>query len=252
MNPKKQVKRCPVCHIAKPRKEFGEKRGGTIKGVCKVCRIAALRSKYKSAPYTPAVPRNKVCPACSVSFKSTGRRKFCSLQCEKQTNRTPYTPKIRHCVVCSARIADHGSKRCSGCRKTYDRERMRLKRASPDYDNSKDMARLANWKRNNPERAHFANTHQDEKRRKAYRATERIITAAEWRATLAAFDSSCAYCGKEWQHRDHLIPIAMGGDYGKLNIVPACAKCNLDKGAKNPFQFAGAPEAFMTLLETHL
>lgn len=38
---------------------------------------------------------------------------------------------------------------------------------------------------------------------------------------------------------EHLIPISMGGGTDKHNVVPACGKCNSDKGAKMPEEFAG-------------
>ena len=51
----------------------------------------------------------------------------------------------------------------------------------------------------------------------------------------------CAYCGKplapdsQW-HRDHRIPRCQGGRGGR-NFVPACARCNLRKGADTPDEF---------------
>lgn len=84
------------------------------------------------------------------------------------------------------------------------------------------------------------------------RSDERNLSPSDWSRNLAAFGGACAYCGGEWSHRDHLIPVKMGGSFSKMNIVPSCAKCNTTKRAKNPFKFDGAPQAFMKLLETHL
>jgi 5-methylcytosine-specific restriction endonuclease McrA len=42
----------------------------------------------------------------------------------------------------------------------------------------------------------------------------------------------CAYCDAFATHLDHVQPIAKGGADVEANIVPACAPCNLSKGAK--------------------
>ena len=45
---------------------------------------------------------------------------------------------------------------------------------------------------------------------------------------------TCVYCGKPAAHMDHVIPKSQGGTDGDANLVPACAKCNLSKGARTP------------------
>lgn len=42
----------------------------------------------------------------------------------------------------------------------------------------------------------------------------------------------CNYCGAKATHVDHVLAVANGGDYSDDNLVAACRKCNLDKGAK--------------------
>ena len=39
-------------------------------------------------------------------------------------------------------------------------------------------------------------------------------------------------------HVDHYIPLSKGGEHTISNLVMACAKCNLSKGAKMPEEFA--------------
>jgi 5-methylcytosine-specific restriction endonuclease McrA len=34
------------------------------------------------------------------------------------------------------------------------------------------------------------------------------------------------------QHLDHVHPLSRGGEDVESNIIPACAECNLSKGAK--------------------
>lgn len=42
----------------------------------------------------------------------------------------------------------------------------------------------------------------------------------------------CAYCDARATHLDHVQPLSRGGADAAHNIVPACAPCNLSKGAK--------------------
>lgn len=44
----------------------------------------------------------------------------------------------------------------------------------------------------------------------------------------------CTYCGVPAEHLDHVIPRSRGGTSNDDNLVPACARCNLAKGAKTP------------------
>lgn len=56
--------------------------------------------------------------------------------------------------------------------------------------------------------------------------------SAQFLANLYA--SPCFYCGNGADHADHYYPLARGGRHCSLNIVPACADCNLQKGSKTP------------------
>ena len=51
----------------------------------------------------------------------------------------------------------------------------------------------------------------------------------------------CAYCGSpedlQWEH---IIPLAMGGPDSIDNLVRACRSCNLEKGARDPYQWYAA------------
>ncbi|MEU6633832.1 HNH endonuclease [Streptomyces parvus] len=51
----------------------------------------------------------------------------------------------------------------------------------------------------------------------------------------------CAYCGESAEHLDHVMPLSRGGTDTEDNMVPACAKCNLSKGAKTLEEWRGDP-----------
>lgn len=51
----------------------------------------------------------------------------------------------------------------------------------------------------------------------------------------------CAVCEadlkKVGHHKDHIVPLAMGGEHVAANIQLLCPPCNLSKGAKHPVDF---------------
>ena len=49
---------------------------------------------------------------------------------------------------------------------------------------------------------------------------------------LARDANTCAYCGAEAKHVDHIIPVAHGGTDDEENLTAACARCNLAKKEK--------------------
>ncbi|WP_179814721.1 HNH endonuclease [Allostreptomyces psammosilenae] len=51
-------------------------------------------------------------------------------------------------------------------------------------------------------------------------------------AILARWGYACAYCGDMAKHLDHVMPLSKGGADVESNILPACQRCNLSKGAK--------------------
>lgn len=59
------------------------------------------------------------------------------------------------------------------------------------------------------------------------------FTAAQWRLMQEICDHFCAYCRERAPgklHREHLTPLSKGGPNTWSNILPACAKCNSEKG----------------------
>lgn len=60
---------------------------------------------------------------------------------------------------------------------------------------------------------------------------------AYWESTGIAIDQ-CIYCGGEFEHLDHKIPLGKGGPHSVDNLVPACAFCNISKHNKDHSEFA--------------
>lgn len=61
---------------------------------------------------------------------------------------------------------------------------------------------------------------------------EKIGAAQRWKCACCAVSLKRAK-----YHKDHIIPLALGGDHVPSNIQLLCPSCNLSKGAKNPIDF---------------
>lgn len=46
-----------------------------------------------------------------------------------------------------------------------------------------------------------------------------------------AWDYNCAYCGKPATSLDHIIPKFKSGSSNRNNLIPACRRCNANKGS---------------------
>lgn len=63
-------------------------------------------------------------------------------------------------------------------------------------------------------------------------AGERTLSAIGVRDEKFKLEARCAYCGKDANSLDHLIPRLRNGPDSADNLVPACRRCNSSKGAE--------------------
>lgn len=78
------------------------------------------------------------------------------------------------------------------------------------------------------------------------RLGDHSFTQADWERVRDNFGNRCAYCGEaDKLEMEHAIPINMEklGEHHLGNLVPACKRCNSDKGNKDYAEFlADQPE----------
>lgn len=74
------------------------------------------------------------------------------------------------------------------------------------------------------------------------------------RALFRRDENICLYCGSQFHHsalsRDHVNPIAQGGEDNWGNVVTACKRCNNHKGSRTPEQ-AGMQLLAIPFAPTH-
>ena len=124
------------------------------------------------------------------------------------------------------------------------RERDRIRNARPERKlyqaiNNKIWRELNKEEQADKVRAwHIANPGRGAeyaRKRRALKlnATIKDISQEDIAARVAYYGGKCAYCPDgEYEHLDHVIPLARGGKHCPANLRPACEGCNLSKKDK--------------------
>lgn len=89
-----------------------------------------------------------------------------------------------------------------------------------------------------PDRARRAN----QRRRAQINDAGGCFTVAQIKALHVLQKGLCWWCQEPLSaryHIDHRIPLSRGGSNDISNLVLSCPHCNLSKGAKMPYEFAG-------------
>jgi 5-methylcytosine-specific restriction endonuclease McrA len=115
----------------------------------------------------------------------------------------------------------------------------RRRRLETDAEKERERIRknVEAWKARDPEKAALQKALDTQRRRARLGGIRSSISLDEWRERIALFSGNCAYCDAEALHMDHVIPLSRGGEDVILNVVPACAPCNLSKGNKLPLEW---------------
>ena len=244
---------CRRCGDLKPEDAFGRHRKRSengkyymyIRHLCKPCRSAynsGLREKNR-------VPLSaKICPTCKNEFTPSRRDNlYCSQRCKSKAEflrRPPYIkkPLVFRIIECKCGYSFFSLSAhkliCDACKlenvRQAARERMRRLRADPILGPSikaDGWKRLEKWKSDNPEKVKANDRIRNQRREHRKQQLPATLTVKEWEHALEYFEWACAYCGEPSSElqQEHFIPLAKGGGYTKVNIVPACPDCNYSK-----------------------
>lgn len=200
---------------------------------------------------------------------SSSCKKCVKERSRKWREKNPKPPKPRKEVQTGFRILPEGMRKCGKCREIKKKDKFyvdssrasgvsnRCKKCTNEYfkirREERPMEGLVvrrEWASNNREKLReqaraYAAANRDrrslsESRRRARKANlPDTLTIPEIEVILNEFKDKCSICSNTYEHLDHFIPVASGhGGTTYENIVPMCSKCNISKGAKNPFVWA--------------
>lgn len=174
-------------------------------------------------------PTEKICPRCGVRPRrriTQGRRthapycKPCMNEYQKgrgyQQRWQERNPEKRNEVLRKSR--------------SRHRERVRAEKRRWYYRHREEIRTRAK-ERYVPETGGRKARHRNRRAREKGalgHATERQI-----QARVDFYGGRCWMCGNPWQHIDHVIALSAGGSHWPANLRPACASCNIGKGAKH-------------------
>lgn len=104
--------------------------------------------------------------------------------------------------------------------KEHPHSREQWNKDNPDYKSQ--------WKKTSKGKA-CAQRYKFKRKAKKHIAVN-TLTSKEWLDILIAHEFKCIYCGKHFSKfemtKEHIIPVSVGGNNTKENVVPACMKCN--------------------------
>lgn len=115
----------------------------------------------------------------------------------------------------------------------------RSRRLTKNWEQAFPDRRLASrrkWEALNPEKVRAMDSNKQARRLSA----EGSHTAAEVKTLFSRQRGCCAICSDELDakyHKDHIVPLALGGTNYIQNIQLACPRCNQEKRARHPVEF---------------
>ena len=258
------TKQCSSCGKVKPHNEYHVKSDTKdgLRAQCKLCR----RNEHRRKKGRPEEPQGfKQCGCCKKvlphdSFSKCaptrdGLRRICRA-CVSEEGRIYREKNIekeaeRHRLYAAKHRDKLREYQARYFRKNIARVSARMqahRRANhasylvreQGYRAKADPVRRREYHRNYHLRNPFKARQADARRRSRLAGAQGHYTAKQFTLKLALYKNHCHWCGKKIKgnpHADHLIALTKGGTNDIGNIVPSCAKCNLTKHTKMPWEF---------------
>jgi len=229
------MKRCTKCGEEKALEEFHSRPGNTDgrRGSCKACaakyraanrkRIAEQGRAYRAAN------RERVTALKAAPYVANRERIAEQGRAYRAANRERIAERGKaHYAANRERIAELGR-----AYRAANREQLAARRAARYVANRERVAeRTANYYRT-PEGRAVKYASAARRRARRVGAECGCVSAPALDAVRQIAGGLCAYCGRQpAAHVDHVEPLADGGRHCVENLLPACASCNLTKGAR--------------------
>jgi 5-methylcytosine-specific restriction endonuclease McrA len=223
------MKICSKCKVEKSLSEFG-KRSASKDGLyqsCGSCR-KENRAQYYIANKDAISAKHAEYRAANIDKETARHSAYCAVNAAKLK---AYHIEYRAANVDATRVRN-ARYRASNAYK------LRVK-ASQYYAANKDKISLYHAKRYaaNPEIKRIHKHTRRARLRSAGGTLSKGITAHLYKLQ----NGLCACCGKslgDKYHLDHIMPIALGGTNTDDNVQLLTPRCNSQKGAKHPEEFA--------------
>lgn len=215
-------KKCARCELTKPSSDF-HKRSGRRSGLQSAC-IACKRLERLARPQDKVRSKAYYLENRDFILEQSAEWLAANQDRKKATNKAWYESNSERLAVERAEGADE--------RRVYD---------ALYYAENKDRRAEKNkaWRIANIERVYARNA----ARRALKRGAGGTHSAADIDHLLKVQNFRCAHSWcrvslKPGFHRDHVIPLALGGTNDRQNIQLLCIPCNLKKNAQHPIDFA--------------
>lgn len=181
---------------------------------CSCCRRVLTTEDFYSRPGSPDGLRRD-CKDCVKSRvqKSPSKVARQDAAAERKAQRSPFDP-----AAYKRQWHQDNQARLAVERRTWAQEHQTEMRAY-----------RSKWAKANPEKGR-----QSEARHRARRLSRSYeVTPKDWARLVSRYSGLCAYCARSpWGHMDHVVPVSRGGQHAIGNLLPACAACNQEKGAR--------------------
>jgi 5-methylcytosine-specific restriction endonuclease McrA len=158
-------------------------------------------------------------------------------------DKTPTSNRLFYAIYNDAYITTYS--------KPYLEEQMRLKMARWS-DNEQEPSKSTPTRK--PRKSQPENQYKTEASRVALQISraEKLglpatLTLEQWITTLNHFQWKCAYCQGPYTLIEHFIPLAHGKGTTADNCVPACHKCNSQKGTYHPSQITSMKDTLQAV-----
>lgn len=247
-----ETKICNVCHIDQPLYNFNTKPGHKGKRyyvyLCKTCQSLKMKSKNAIRKILPKIAKdNKTCGACKTTkpspeftgdvYQTDGLSKSC-----RQCQATYYTNNKERILGNNMRSQQKYRAKSNLRKMTWAiKNKLKVRKTNQLYY-QKNIDKIIEYNRK------WAKEHVLAVRNKGhrYRARKRnntiqYFSRQQLEQRMSVFGFMCAYCGGDFNHIDHVIPISKGGRHCLSNLRPACQSCNQRKHNRSLAEFLMIP-----------
>lgn len=202
------------------------------------------------------------CIICKKEFEAVTNKKTCSANCAKirkaQKDKEFYLKNNKAIKKYKKEWQEKNKDKIKErLHQYYEENKDKIKKRSNKWrKNNLERKKVTNllWQLNNPDkvkegrkkyRNKVKNDPQFRLKEKARLHNRRNAPGSHTKEDLEKLfkqqNNCCYWCREELTsyHIDHIIPLSKGGSNNPGNLCISCPSCNLKKGAKMPYEFAG-------------